>query len=100
MMSKEVKFAAVDPRLMKRLYDRASSLYQWPLDRLTFAMDISAADGVNGNAKLDYELLLSASDATFAHDVFGIIRHMNRDTGVIEGLFVPRCIDRLASTAA
>ena len=55
-----------------------------------FLMDMQAANGVNGNDHIDFERLLAADDANFAHDVFGIIRHMNRDTGKLGDFFVPR----------
>lgn len=34
--------------------------------------------------------LLGADDFNFAHDVFGIRRHLNRETGKLEDCFVPR----------
>jgi hypothetical protein len=34
--------------------------------------------------------LLAADDANFAHDVFGIRRFLDRDTGALTGCFVPR----------
>ncbi len=34
--------------------------------------------------------LLDANDADFAHDVFGIARHLDRSTGKLTGMFVPR----------
>jgi hypothetical protein len=39
---------------------------------------------------LRLEELLAADDANFAHDVFGIRRHMNRETCKIEDCFLPR----------
>lgn len=39
---------------------------------------------------LKLEQLLAADDANFAHDVFGIRKHMNRDTKKLEGCFLPR----------
>ena len=34
--------------------------------------------------------LLGADDGNFAHDVFGINKHLNRETGLLEDCFVPR----------
>jgi hypothetical protein len=34
--------------------------------------------------------LADADDANFGHDVFGIRRFLNRETGELEGFFVPR----------
>lgn len=39
---------------------------------------------------LDLAELLRADDGNFAHDVFGIRRHMDRTTGKISGCFLPR----------
>ena len=43
----------------------------------------------NGNP-LRLKELLEADDFNFAHDVFGIARHLNRDTGKLENHFLPR----------
>ena len=53
-----------------------------------FWMDILGAH-CNG-CRLRLEELLQADDFNFAHDVFGIRRHLNRQTGEIGGCFVPR----------
>lgn len=58
-------------------------------DYLTADMDISACHA-NGTP-LDLDKLLAADDFNFAHDVFGIRRHIDRDTGEIMDCFVPRC---------
>jgi hypothetical protein len=57
-------------------------------DFVTAQMDINACHS-NG-MPLDLEALLAADDFNFAHDVFGIARHIDRDTGELEGFFVPR----------
>ena len=51
-------------------------------------MDVTACHA-NG-CKLKLDELLSADDANFAHDVFGIQRHINRTTGKLENCFLPR----------
>lgn len=56
---------------------------------LTAEMDITACH-CNG-MPLDLDRLLAADDFNFAHDVFGIARHINRKTGEIQDFFVPRC---------
>jgi len=56
-----------------------------PLD---IDMDITAAHR-NGSA-LHLTGLLGASDFDFAHDVFGIRRHIDRATGKVGDCFVPR----------
>lgn len=65
--------------------------------RINLMMDLSAADGVNGNAQLDWERLLAADDFNFMHDIAGISRHMDRDTGKIGGLFSPRFTKKSAA---
>ncbi|ARS27639.1 DUF6874 family protein [Sphingomonas sp. KC8] len=51
-------------------------------------MDITAAHR-NGNP-LDLERLLAADDFNLAHDVFGISRHIDRNTGRLMQHFRPR----------
>ena len=52
-------------------------------------MDITAAH-CNGNP-LDLDKLLAFDDFNFAHDVFGIIDHIDRTTGKLKHCFLPRC---------
>ena len=52
-------------------------------------MDITACH-CNG-CPLDLEKLLSAGDADFGHDVFGIRRFIDRSTGKLSPVFDPRC---------
>ena len=57
-------------------------------DKLSYVMDITATHA-NGNP-LRLGALLNADDANFSHDFFGIIRHLDRETGQLGGCFVPR----------
>ena len=57
------------------------------IPRLAIAMDI---DCVHARHPLRIEELLAADDANFTHDVFGIMKHLNRETGELENFFVPR----------
>ena len=57
------------------------------LEKLDVVMDLSAAH-INNPLCL-YEFL-TAMDADFAHDFFGIRRHTNRGTGKLEDCFAPR----------
>jgi hypothetical protein len=66
------------------------------IDRVSLIMDLMAADGVNGNPAIDWTRLYSADDFNFAHDVGGIHRHMNRETGELGGCFLPRFTKRNA----
>ena len=56
--------------------------------RAELIMDLNATHS-NGTA-LDLARLYAADDTNFIHDVFGIRRHLNRDTGKLENCFVPR----------
>ena len=56
-------------------------------ERRELLMDLCAAHASN---PLRLEELLNADDANFTHDVFGIRRHMDRDTGKLGGCFSPR----------
>lgn len=58
--------------------------------RISLIMDLTAADGVNGNARLDWGRLLNADDFNFLHDLGGIARHLDRETGAITNHFLPR----------
>jgi hypothetical protein len=51
-------------------------------------MDVTAAHA-NG-CSLQLPELLAADDFDFAHDVFGIRRHLNRQTGELMDSFLPR----------
>jgi len=57
------------------------------LDRLSLHIDL---DACMRECPLDLDALLNADDANFAHDVFGIVRHMDRTTGQLTGCFRPR----------
>lgn len=52
-----------------------------------FSMDIYA---VLAHQPMDLESWLKANDFNFAHDIFGIQRHLNRDTWKLEDCFLPR----------
>lgn len=58
------------------------------LDRMSCRMDITATHA-NGNP-LNLSALLGADDFNFAHDVFGIAKHIDRATGKLEHCFRPR----------
>lgn len=51
-------------------------------------MDVTACHA-NG-CPLKLSELASADNFNFAHDVFGIRRHINRETGELENCFLPR----------
>jgi hypothetical protein len=58
------------------------------LEKCKTVMDIDACH-CNGTP-LKLQELLDADDANFAHDVFGITRHIDRTTGKLTNCFLPR----------
>lgn len=46
------------------------------------------------NYKLNFDALLLTSDNEFAHDMIGIIKNMDRSTGMLQNGFVPINIQR------
>ena len=56
-------------------------------DRLSLSMDLAAC---HNSSPLDLPALLAASDGNFIHDVFGIMRHLDRKTGTLQDCFLPR----------
>ncbi len=87
-----VQFNSPTPDQMDRIYDRVLKMagHHAEIDRMSFAMDMAAANGGNGNQFIDFDRLLAADNMNFAHDVFGIMRHIDRTTGHLGGCFVPR----------
>ena len=72
---------------LRRIAERAQALNIAQGDKITQMMDIDhAAD----QFKLRLEEMVEADDFNFAHDFIGIQNTMNRETGKVEGLFVPR----------
>lgn len=59
-------------------------------DTQSLSMDITAVH-LNDIA-LDLPKLLNADLGNFGHDIFGIMRHINRRTGKLEDCFLPRCV--------
>lgn len=55
---------------------------------LDLNMDITAAHS-NG-CRLKLAELLKADDFNFAHDIIGIVRNLDRDTGKLMNCFCPR----------
>jgi hypothetical protein len=56
-------------------------------DRMDTVMDISA---VHLKTPIDLDRLLEFDDFNLLHDVFGIIRHINRETGELKNCFLPK----------
>lgn len=80
-------------KIVKRAYEmfRSAGLSVEPI---TIAMDLAA---VHGEIPLLLVELADAEDFDFAHDLGGINRHMDRETGELGGCFVPRYAQRPAN---
>jgi len=66
---------------------RAAGRTFGPQDCVTVEMDIAA---VHVTCPLDLERMAAGADFDLAHDVYGINRHLDRDTGELRDFFCPR----------
>lgn len=89
MTTKEVSFACSwkDEQTITKIVKRARSLNK-KVDGLSLRMDLTAAHA-NG-CPMDFDRLLEADDFNFLHDIYGISRHINRETGELMNCFLPR----------
>lgn len=79
-----------------RLADRAlgiSAMHQLGWKKIDLVMDLTAVHA-NG-CRLQLERLLDADVSNFIHDICGIVRHIDRETGCLGGSFVPRCAEKV-----
>lgn len=77
-------------QIANRAIKKVRSIYP-KFSKMDLIMDITATH--NENDKLRLEEWLNADDSNFYHDIFGIMRHMNRETGQLENFFEPRFTD-------
>lgn len=80
-----------DRDLIAKIADRATKIAKeenLDIDLLSLETDIVACH-LNGTP-LDLEGLLAARDGDFGHDVFGIRRFTDRETGKLPEYFLPR----------
>lgn len=84
-------------RLIRRIVNRAAGAGlvkgkvapdHW-YDRLHCTMDLTATH--RNGCPLDLERLLDSNGVDFVHDIAGIARHLDRNTGRLGGCFLPRC---------
>jgi len=61
------------------------------IEPINFMLDMETALKHEQNKGIDLDVLLRFDDGNFAHDVFGIHRHLNRETGELMDCFSPRC---------
>lgn len=72
------------------IVDRAVRLYaahDVEIDALSLDMDLCAT---HYTCPLRLADLLAADEFNFVHDISGIMRHLNRQTGELGGCFLPR----------
>ncbi len=86
--------------IIQRIADRAVALYaehDVRVDRQDVLMDITSCHF--GGQKLRLDDLLAADNVNFIHDVAGINRHLNRETGELMNCFSPRFSARAKDSA-
>jgi hypothetical protein len=81
-------FELIDATVTRAFNDYSEQLYMAQISRMTTMMDLIACH--NHACPLDLEALSMACTFDFTHDVFGIISHIDRDTGQLTRSFVPR----------
>lgn len=90
-MSVSFAVSRTEARLISKIVGRAVLLAernQITVEFLDLEMDVTACHA-NG-FELDLELLLTADDDDFGHDVFGIRKFIDRTTGQLTRCFLPR----------
>ena len=87
-----------ESELIAEIVARAATLApSFDFDHLEMTMDITAAH--KNGCPLDLASLLAAEPFDFWHDVSGIQRHINRETGALEDCFLPRYADLKGGTS-
>jgi len=84
-------FTEEEMTLADIIVSRAMALYAemgMSRPRLDVHMDLAAA---HEKCPLDLEVLANFPDGDFGHDIGGISRHLNRETGYFGDGFLPRC---------
>lgn len=90
-MSLNWNAGTADIDLIDKIADRVTkcSFYdELKVKKQHIVMDLTATH-CNG-CKLDLYAMLHGSLSDFAHDVVGIMRHLDRETGQLQDCFVPR----------
>lgn len=94
-----LEVSAADRALIERITGRAVALYarlKMPCDGLSVMMDVTATHA-NG-CPLRLADFADADEVNFAHDIGGIARHLDRETGKLGGCFLPRFYDSKAAS--
>ena len=79
-----------DSDLITQIVDRAITAETTPrvIDRLSLTMDLTATH--RNGCPLKLKKLLEAKPFDFSHDIYGIMRHLDRETGQLGDCFLPR----------
>lgn len=91
----EVSFAVTNDEraTIMKIVDRYEGFVRQTLgrstDRLALMMDLSACHANGNPLRLD-DMLATEDDFSFVHDVGGISRNIDRDTGKLMNCFSPR----------
>jgi len=81
------KISKKDTAIINKIVNRAiTSGFAWD-DKISLQMDITAAHIAS---KLKLKELFDADDFNFGHDIHGIQKNINRDSGEMENFFLPR----------
>lgn len=75
-------------KIVKRTNALQSELDIKPYNTVDLALSLELA---HHTCPMDLQQLLESNCYDFSHDVGGIMRHINRDTGQLEECFQPRC---------
>jgi len=89
-----VKTTKNDYELITKIISRAIELVRFvhlnePINRGSSLMDFDKCH-THGNP-IDFKQLLESNDSDFYHDFFGIRNNINRENGMLENNFLPRC---------
>ncbi len=79
-----------DRDVIRWILDRAQGKQEYwgGRERWSVEMDLQVAHYA---CPMDLPRLLGFKDDSFWHDIYGIGRHLNRETGELGGCFIPRC---------
>jgi len=77
-----------DTQLIHEIAKRAIGLFNHSsITLLDFSMDITAC---HNSCPLRLKELLESNNHDFLHDISGIHNNINRDTGKLDNMFIPR----------
>ncbi len=85
----------ISHRVVDALISQGITKVSWREFNLETRMDLTAVHA-NG-CPMDFDRLLNTDKTTLLHDVGGIARHIDRDTGKLTGNFRPRTARKEAS---